>query len=154
MVRTLALLGLVAVAAATATAAPVAAQQPLRPLPKVGSCPIGYFASGDYCMPGGSRSTRGGIEKVGSSCPIGFFASGNYCLSGRDSTPRPSTRLAAPVRLAGSAPVTTASGAAEHRCLKSHCPAIPTPPSWAERDALAPEVAAKIAPMTMLWTAP
>jgi hypothetical protein len=87
MVRTLALLGLVAVAAATTTAAPGAAQQPLRPLPKVGSCPIGYFASGDYCMPGGGRSTRGGIEKVGSSCPIGFFASGNYCLSGRDSSP-------------------------------------------------------------------
>jgi len=79
MVRTLALLALVA--------APAAAQQPLRPLPKLGSCPIGYFASGDYCVPSSGRSIRGGIEKVGNSCPIGFFSSGNYCLSSRDSSP-------------------------------------------------------------------
>ena len=95
MVRTLALLGLVAVAAATTTAAPVAAQQPLRPLPKVGSCPIGFFS-----------------------------------------------------------PATTASGAAEDRCQTLPCPAISSPPSKAELDALATEVRAEIAPMTMLCTTP
>ncbi len=87
MVPTPALLALVAAAMATAFAAPAAAQQPLRPLPKLGSCPVGYFASGEYCVPSSGRSTRGGIEKVGNSCPVGFFSSGNYCLSGRDSTP-------------------------------------------------------------------
>ena len=27
------------------------AQQPVRPLPKVGSCPIGYYSSSGYCVP-------------------------------------------------------------------------------------------------------
>ena len=30
------------------------AQQPVQPLPKVGSCPLGYYSSGSYCVP--SRS--------------------------------------------------------------------------------------------------
>jgi len=59
----------------------VQAQQPVRPLPKTGSCPVGYFTSGQYCMPGRSQAVRGAIEKHGSSCPVGFFSSGNYCLS-------------------------------------------------------------------------
>lgn len=57
-------------------------QQPVRPLPKIGSCPLGYYSSGAYCVPGSSSSTRGAIEKVGSSCPLGFYSSGAYCLSG------------------------------------------------------------------------
>ncbi len=57
------------------------AQQPVRPLPKSGGCPIGYFSSGAYCMPSKSGNTRGAIEKSGSSCPIGFYSSGNYCVS-------------------------------------------------------------------------
>ena len=57
------------------------AQQPVRPLPKVGGCPMGYYASGSYCVPSKSGNTRGAIEKVGNGCPIGFYASGNYCLS-------------------------------------------------------------------------
>ena len=57
------------------------AQQPVRPLPKVGGCPVGYYASGDYCVPSKSGNSRGAIEKVGNGCPIGFYASGNYCLS-------------------------------------------------------------------------
>ena len=26
------------------------AQQPVLPLPKVGSCPLGYYGSGNYCV--------------------------------------------------------------------------------------------------------
>ena len=48
------------------------AQQPVRPRPKVGSCPLGYYSSGSYCVPGTSNNTRGAIEKTGNSCPLGF----------------------------------------------------------------------------------
>lgn len=64
------------------SAAGALAQQPVRPLPKLGSCPIGYFSSGSYCVPSRSGQTRGAIEKVGGSCPIGFYSSGSYCISG------------------------------------------------------------------------
>jgi len=57
------------------------AQQPVRPLPKVGGCPLGYYSSGSYCVPSKSSNTRGAIEKVGGGCPLGFYSSGNYCLS-------------------------------------------------------------------------
>jgi len=71
-----------AVASVLAAAGPTAlAQQPVRPLPKVGGCPLGYYASGSYCVPSSSGNTRGAIEKTGNSCPLGFYASGNYCLS-------------------------------------------------------------------------
>jgi hypothetical protein len=56
------------------------AQQPVRPLPRVGGCPLGYYASGSYCVPSQSSRTRGAIEKVGNSCPMGFFSSGSYCV--------------------------------------------------------------------------
>ena len=56
------------------------AQQPVQPLPKVGSCPLGYYSSGSYCVPSGSGNSRGAIEKSG-SCPLGFYSSGNYCVS-------------------------------------------------------------------------
>ena len=57
------------------------AQQPIRPITKTGSCPLGYYSSGNYCVPSSSGNTRGAIEKSSSSCPLGFFSSGNYCLS-------------------------------------------------------------------------
>lgn len=57
------------------------AEQPVRPLPKMGGCPLGYYSSGSYCVPSNSSNTRGAIEKSGNSCPLGFYASGNYCLS-------------------------------------------------------------------------
>ena len=47
-------------------------QQPVRPLPKVGGCPLGYFSSGSYCVPSTSGNTRGAIEKSGAGCPRGF----------------------------------------------------------------------------------
>ena len=56
------------------------AQQPVRPLPKVGGCPLGYYSSGGYCVPSPGGKARGAIEKSGAGCPLGFYSSGNYCL--------------------------------------------------------------------------
>jgi hypothetical protein len=58
-------------------------QQPVHPLPKVGGCPLGYYASGSYCVPSTNGNTRGAIEKAGNSCPLGFYSSGNYCVKSR-----------------------------------------------------------------------
>jgi hypothetical protein len=57
------------------------AQQPVEPLPKVGGCPLGYYASGSYCVPSKSGNVRRGLEKTGGSCPLGFYSSGSYCVS-------------------------------------------------------------------------
>jgi len=57
------------------------AQQPVRPLPKVGGCPLGYYSSGSYCVPSKSGNARGALEKTGTGCPLGFYSSGNYCVS-------------------------------------------------------------------------
>ena len=57
------------------------AQQPVRPLPKLGGCPLGYYSSGGYCVPSSGGNSRGAIEKSGAGCPLGFYSSGNYCLS-------------------------------------------------------------------------
>jgi len=72
---------LFALATGTLLAGSALAQQPVQPLPKVGSCPLGYYSSGSYCVPSSSGNTRGAIEKSGNSCPLGFCSSGNYCLS-------------------------------------------------------------------------
>ena len=60
---------------------PALARQPVQPLPKVGGCPLGYYASGSYCVPSRSSNTRGALEKTGGSCPLGFYSSGAYCVS-------------------------------------------------------------------------
>jgi hypothetical protein len=53
----------------------------LRPaLPKIGTCPSGYYTSGDYCL--GYEKARHAIPNTG-SCPSGYYASGAYCLSYR-----------------------------------------------------------------------
>ena len=70
-----------ALTVALVTGGAALAQQPVRPLPKVGGCPLGYYSSGSYCVPNKSGNTRGAIEKSGGSCPLGFYSSGNYCLS-------------------------------------------------------------------------
>ena len=57
------------------------AQQTVQPLPKVGGCPLGYYASGSYCVPSKSGNVRGALEKTGGSCPLGFYSSGAYCVS-------------------------------------------------------------------------
>ncbi|NDC35328.1 MAG: hypothetical protein EBZ51_08095 [Synechococcaceae bacterium WB9_2_112] len=76
---------LIALLGSITAAAAALAQQPVRPLPKVGGCPLGYDSSGSYCVPSTSGNTRGALEKTGSSCPLGFYSSGNYCLSSPNS---------------------------------------------------------------------
>jgi hypothetical protein len=72
---------LIALAIGVLSVGSALAQQPVRPLPKVGSCPLGYYSSGSYCVPSTSSNTRGAIEKVAGGCPLGFYSSGNYCVS-------------------------------------------------------------------------
>ena len=72
---------LIALAVSALAAGSSLAQQPVRPLPKLGGCPLGYYSSGSYCVPSSGSNTRGAIEKSGNGCPLGFYASGNYCLS-------------------------------------------------------------------------
>ena len=49
-----------------------------QPLVKDGSCPSGYYASGNYCVP--DAHARFAVPKTG-SCPSGYFSSGNYCVA-------------------------------------------------------------------------
>ncbi len=81
MTRLIAVLLLSAATAAPTVTSAALAQQPLRPLPRLGGCPLGYYSSGDYCVPSAGGNPRGAIEKVGSGCPLGFYSSGNYCVS-------------------------------------------------------------------------
>ena len=41
---------LFALATGTLVAGRALAQQPVRPLPKAGGCPLGYYSSGSYCV--------------------------------------------------------------------------------------------------------
>jgi hypothetical protein len=53
-----------------------------QPLPKVGVCPLGYYSSGSYCVPG-RGTTKEAIEKQGSFCPLGWYSSSEYCVRSR-----------------------------------------------------------------------
>ena len=59
-------------------AAAVQAAPPAQPLAREGSCPGGYYASGNYCVPGSGALFA--IVRSG-SCPSGYYASGNYCVA-------------------------------------------------------------------------
>ena len=87
---------------------PSYAQQPIRPITKTGSCPLGYYSSGNYCVPSSSGNTRGAIEKSSSSCPLGFFSSGNYCLSNLSNEREAIQKLVIHARLVGLAPAVIA----------------------------------------------
>jgi hypothetical protein len=54
---------------------------PRPALPKVGTCPSGYYTSGDYCL-ASSGNARHAFPKTG-SCPSGYYTSGDYCLASR-----------------------------------------------------------------------
>lgn len=56
----------------------------LQPILKIGACPSGYRASGQYCLPG--DKARLAMEKRG-SCPSGYTSRGAYCLAGRSARP-------------------------------------------------------------------
>ena len=73
------LTALVFMLSALAHAAP-----PAQPVLKSGSCPSGYYGSGNYCVPSGSNS-RFVLPKTG-SCPSGYYGSGNYCVASSDNS--------------------------------------------------------------------
>jgi hypothetical protein len=50
------------------------------PLPYVGTCPLGYYRSGSYCVPSPAGVTRPAIQIEGASCPLGYYRSSNYCV--------------------------------------------------------------------------
>ncbi len=52
-----------------------------QPVPRNGSCPSGYYSSGDYCVP--SSGARFALARNG-SCPSGYYSSGNYCVASSD----------------------------------------------------------------------
>lgn len=48
------------------------------PVPKVSSCPLGWYVQGSYCVP--AKAARPAVVKVG-SCPLGWNATGSaYCV--------------------------------------------------------------------------
>ena len=51
-----------------------------QPLPKVGTCPFGYYGLGSYCVPSNAVKSREAIQKVGNSCPFGWYSAGSYCI--------------------------------------------------------------------------
>ncbi len=53
-------------------------KMPPPALPKFGPCPVGYRHSGDYCL--GYDDAKHAIPKIG-SCPNGYHVSGAYCLA-------------------------------------------------------------------------
>lgn len=57
------------------------AAPPAQPLERDGSCPSGYYASSNYCVP--NKGARFAVHRRG-SCPSGYYASGNYCVASSD----------------------------------------------------------------------
>lgn len=53
------------------------------PVIKEGSCPSGYYTSGNYCVPS-SANAKTAIIKEG-SCPSGYYTSGGYCVANSES---------------------------------------------------------------------
>jgi hypothetical protein len=51
-----------------------------QPLVRVGTCPLGYYSQGNYCVPSPGGLTRPAIERDGASCPLGYYRSANYCV--------------------------------------------------------------------------
>ena len=49
-----------------------------RMLPKRGSCPPNYAASGTYCRP--TKGARFAVRRVG-PCPLGYGSVGMYCIA-------------------------------------------------------------------------
>ena len=50
-----------------------------QPLPKVGSCPSGFYPSDKYCVPLKDKSKPAMLR--GGQCPTGYYTSGKYCVA-------------------------------------------------------------------------
>lgn len=76
-------LQVLAIAAAELLSSGDLAAQTGKAIEKVGSCPSGYYASGNYCVP--NPNAKAAIEKSG-SCPSRYYSSGAYCLATETAT--------------------------------------------------------------------
>jgi hypothetical protein len=63
-----------------ATVEPVVGQA--LPQPKIGSCPSGYYESGEFCAPM-KRDAPAAIPKGKGQCPSNWMQSGAYCIDMR-----------------------------------------------------------------------
>ena len=68
-------IALLALASASLLSTP--AQADATPLPRQGSCPAHYYASGEYCVP--NAGAPAAIPRSG-SCPAHYYSSGAYCV--------------------------------------------------------------------------
>jgi len=60
--------------------APFPALAQTFPIPRIGSCPLGYYNAGSYCQPSTSNRTKWSIPADnGSACPLNTYKNGNYC---------------------------------------------------------------------------
>lgn len=50
-----------------------------EPVQKIGSCPLGYYTQGSYCVPS-QVNPRPAIERYNKQCPLGWYTNGNYCI--------------------------------------------------------------------------
>jgi hypothetical protein len=50
-----------------------------------GSCPSGYYSSGNSCVPSSSSSLYAFLSE-GGSCPSGYYSSGNSCVASSSSS--------------------------------------------------------------------
>ena len=60
-------------------AATLLATQP--PIQRVGTCPVGWYSSGGYCVPT-SEYTKPAIQKY-ENCPLDWYSTGSYCTKTR-----------------------------------------------------------------------
>ncbi len=49
--------------------------------PGGGSCPSGFYSSGNSCVPSGSSARYAFANPGGGSCPSGYYSSGNSCVA-------------------------------------------------------------------------
>jgi hypothetical protein len=49
-----------------------------QPVPRISSCPIGYYTQAGYCVPA-AGAAREAIIRVENSCPFGWYTQGSYC---------------------------------------------------------------------------
>jgi hypothetical protein len=48
---------------------------------KTGTCPSGYFASGDCCEAFATDTKKAFPKQIGKACPSGSYVSGSACVS-------------------------------------------------------------------------
>lgn len=54
--------------------------------PQGGSCPSGYYSSGNACVPSSSSSGFAFANPQGGSCPSGYYSSGRACVASSSSS--------------------------------------------------------------------